>query len=334
MRRKPFVPMAAAGLLAAALFAAPARGEAQVTQSLTLNPGWNAIFLEVEPATNDFAELFAGLPVESVWGWLDKTFSMQFVQNPNALLPDAPGWRARFLKPGEEYLSTLHALQGNRAYLVKLGGSVARSWSVSGKPSLQPIPWVPNSFNLTGFHLDPAIPAAQMPTVAEFLAPSEAHAGKAFYRLVGDAWTYVDDPAAARLKAGEAYWIWCEGGSDYQGPLALDLPARTGLDFSGGLSELKLTVVNREATSRSVTILQEPLPIPEVLVVRSWNGTTGKVEWPPLSALGPLTVDGSGGVSLGVAVRRADFTTDLVEQVLTVRDDRGTRIFVPVTARR
>ena len=36
-------------------------------QQIVLRPGWNAVFLEVDPAPEECAALFAGMPVESVW---------------------------------------------------------------------------------------------------------------------------------------------------------------------------------------------------------------------------------------------------------------------------
>src|SRR5437762_5568389 len=34
-----------------------------VTQTITLNPGWNAVYLEVQPANSDCDAVFAGMPV-------------------------------------------------------------------------------------------------------------------------------------------------------------------------------------------------------------------------------------------------------------------------------
>src|SRR5437867_7686304 len=62
------------------------------TQTITLNPGWNAVYLEVEPASPDCDALFAGLPVESVWAWNRRFSSVQFIQDANALLPGQPDW--------------------------------------------------------------------------------------------------------------------------------------------------------------------------------------------------------------------------------------------------
>ena len=37
------------------------------TQSIVLEPGWNAVYLEVQPEPRECDAVFAELPVESVW---------------------------------------------------------------------------------------------------------------------------------------------------------------------------------------------------------------------------------------------------------------------------
>ena len=61
-----------------------------VTQSITLNPGWNAVFLEVQPANPDCDAVFAGIPVESVWAWNRRYSSVQFIQDAAQLVPGQP----------------------------------------------------------------------------------------------------------------------------------------------------------------------------------------------------------------------------------------------------
>jgi hypothetical protein len=53
------------------------------TQSFTLQPGWNAVYVEVEPADNSTDALFAGLPVASVWTPAERASSADFIQDPS-----------------------------------------------------------------------------------------------------------------------------------------------------------------------------------------------------------------------------------------------------------
>lgn len=57
--------------------AGPAGAAHEVTQTIELQPGWNSIFLEVQPASNDTVSVFNGLPISSVWTWIPKDGSAQ-----------------------------------------------------------------------------------------------------------------------------------------------------------------------------------------------------------------------------------------------------------------
>ena len=62
------------------------------TQTIVLRPGWNAVYLEVQPEPRDCDSIFAKLPVESVWGWNRRFTTVQFIQDANQLLPGRPDW--------------------------------------------------------------------------------------------------------------------------------------------------------------------------------------------------------------------------------------------------
>ena len=61
-------------------------------QSITLNPGWNAIYLEVQPAFDDCDVVFAGIPVESVWAWNRRFSTVQFIEDAANLIAGQPDW--------------------------------------------------------------------------------------------------------------------------------------------------------------------------------------------------------------------------------------------------
>ena len=97
-----------------------------LTQRVPLQPGWNAVHLQVQPEPGDCAGIFAGQPVQSVWQW-DRRFStIQFSVDPATLLPEAPDWQV-WLPPSDPraFLSRLPALQGGQAYLIKVASNAA-----------------------------------------------------------------------------------------------------------------------------------------------------------------------------------------------------------------
>src|SRR5687767_4407556 len=62
------------------------------TQTINLRPGWNAVFLEVQPEPRESDAVLAGLPVEAVWRWNRRFNPVQFIQDPDTLVPASPDW--------------------------------------------------------------------------------------------------------------------------------------------------------------------------------------------------------------------------------------------------
>ncbi len=310
-------------LLIPALIPAAARADATVTQEFELRPGWNAIFLEVQPEPDDPATVFAGVPVESVWTWFEPSSAVQFIQNPGEGDWNQAAWGAYLKAEDQGFLTNLHAVIANRAYLVKLEGSQAVSWSVAGRPTSGLIEWVADSFNLVGFRV-----ASAPPTFADLLAPSSAHVGQAIYRI-GDSgnWEFVDDPASASVRSGEAYWVYCEGASTYQGTLDVQLPGGDGLDFGALTDSLTITLHNLSDQTVDVTIV--PLSTDVDLAYRTLS-ETGDFEWPPLQDMPAIRLGPDGWNNLRIAVRRETLEVERAESVIQITDGRGTRLQVPV----
>src|SRR2546430_886868 len=104
--------------VAAVCFAAGVARSQNVTQSFTLQPGWNAIYLEVRPTDNSTATIFSNLPVASVWTRAERLSSVDFIQDASEALFNRAGWLGWFhpSRP-EAFLGNLFAVQANRAYL-------------------------------------------------------------------------------------------------------------------------------------------------------------------------------------------------------------------------
>jgi len=322
------------GILALTVLLVTVRAQAQVTQTFTLKPGWNAVFLEIQPEPRDPASVFAGLPqLDSVWTWLSRESTAEFIQNPDEGLWGEPGWHAYFTSEKESFLTNLFAVLGNQSYLVKMKASAPAEtpWIVGGNPSVRKIRWLPKSFNLVGFHLAPDNP----PTFQTFFAPSSAHTGtgQAMYRFSNQSgkWESVENPATAKLAAGEAYWVYCEGSSTYQGPLRVDLPMSDGLNYGASLTRLTVTLNNISEVGRTVGL---SLAGGVVLYYREYDPTAGYFTWHPLGQMSPIALDPGHSQNVWLEVRRNQMTTGVSQSVLTIADDKGIRIQVPVSAER
>ncbi len=240
--------------LAICLAGLPATGQ-WVTQTLPLQPGWNAVHLEVQPELADCDTLFAGLPIESVWAWTPRLSTVQFIQDPNELLPGQPDWLTH-LPPDHAARATrnLFSIRGGRSYLIKLKtGAVAMNWTLRGRPVIRHPEWVADSFNLVGF----AIAPSGSPSFQSFFSGSAAHARKPVYRLnaLGQ-WELVSDPASTALASGKAYWVYCQGQSTFAGPLQVEVEQSDGLNYGRILTEQTLRIKNTSASPASFTVRQ------------------------------------------------------------------------------
>ena len=81
------------GVVGVVFMVLAAVGHAQwATQAIPLSPGWNAVFLEVQPENNACDAVSAGLPVESVWAWNRRFEPVRYIQDAAGLDPDQPEW--------------------------------------------------------------------------------------------------------------------------------------------------------------------------------------------------------------------------------------------------
>ncbi len=322
------------------------------TQSITLNPGWNAVYLEVQPAVEDCDVVFAGVPIESVWTWNRRFSSVQFIQDASQLIPGQPDWLVH-LPPDHSARATrnLFAMQGARSYLIKLkSGASASTWNIIGQPAIRPIDWLADSFNFAGFQIAPG----QAPTFQSFFSGSAAHSGKPMYRLNSSGvWEFIANPSGTSLRSGEAYWIYCQGASTFSGAIQLRLEQRDGLLYGKNLTEQTLRIKNNSASVRSLTIQELPsqtppstnFPVLAGSVPLSYykiDAANGQFGWFALPGqLQKLNMQPGEEWVLRLEVNRpqmADFMPPAVhngvlyQSLLNVSDDTGVRYLISVSS--
>jgi len=305
--------------------AGAARAEATATQTFTLQPGWNAIFLEVQPEPKEPVTVFRDLPVESVWTWFGRSSSVQFIQNPSEGLWGQPGWGTYFKSVSESFLTNLYAIFANRPYLVKLGGSQPVTWTVTGLPVAETKTWAANSFNLVGFHVNPQA----QPTFAALLSPSPAHAGQPVFRLNQQGtWEQVTNPAATTVRSGEAYWVYCKGVSSYQGPLSVEIPGSI-LDYGTSLVQHTIAISNTSSLARKVKL--RLLSGGSWLSYRTFNASSGYFEWKALAEMPLLQLAGGQKANIWLAVLREALPLGVTQGILEVSDDGGSLFLIRVS---
>ena len=256
-----------------------------VTQQIDLQQGWNAVFLEVEPYPPDCALQFEGMPIESVWTPNRQFQSVQFIQDPDELIPEAPDWHSFFPPDSPKSVATnLHLLEGGRAYMVYSASAV--SWLVKGQPKLAEQKWNPKNYNFVGFYVDPQSP----PTFGEWFADSSAQQPLDVWQFGADQrWHPISNAGATLIQSGVSYWVYCNDASDFQGPVRIDLLGATRIDFLSMTAEGEITVESAAAGKRDVTLnLQASEPPPTPL------SELPQIEIPPLAGSVVLVYQGFG----------------------------------------
>lgn len=220
------------------------------TQTISLKEGWNAVFLEVEAADPSPSAIFAGTPVDVAAQLLRMVRISRFATDPNEVLANDDSWGVWYGPEREESaFSNLYALRSHHALLVHSQKDF--TWNVTGKPFLKRIYWKPDSFNLVGF----PVSSTSTPTFAEFFRGVPAHEGQPVFRMSDGKWRKVERPAETLMRRGEAYWVFCRGGSDYQGPMDVRLSHGDHLRFAESHTGI-LIVENRSPNPGEVTLTQ------------------------------------------------------------------------------
>ncbi|HAB18041.1 MAG TPA: hypothetical protein PLX89_14865 [Verrucomicrobiota bacterium] len=301
------------------------------TQSIQLRTGWNAVYLEVQPANATSDDIFAQLPVDTVASFFPGRLEGQFLRQPG----DAPwreeGWGVWYSPQlPESALSTLREIPAPRALLIRATADF--TWNVSGEARASVLKWYADTCTFTGLPVDPESP----PTFAQFFSSSSGHRRLRIFRLEQDTWKLVRQPTLARARSGEAYWIQTDGASHYQGPLGLSLPASGELAFDRIGRGRPLRIVNEASSTEAhvqIAIVGGPNPVP--LWQLSRDATTlatvrqpvsETVHFPPLSA--------GDSTTWQVEPHRSAMTADSSSALLRISDGRGTLHWVPLNVLR
>lgn len=216
-----------------------------LTQTVTLQQGWNSVWLEVEPSQADPDLLFAGLPVEMVTTFIPVSAKYTSLRDPAADTWKDAEWRT--WQPDTaagSFLNNLHQLTAGQGYLIK--ATTGTTLTIPGTARLNRFEWRPQSFNLVGLPVDPASPI----TLGAFFANSPAHTPLRAFRLLNGKW--VQASSAEPTVAGRAYWVWCGTGSDHQGPVSLR-GGSISLNAADGMGSVEFRPAGNAALTISLT---------------------------------------------------------------------------------
>jgi hypothetical protein len=306
------------------------------TQSIALHKGWNSIFLEVYPLVADPAAIFANTPVDIAASYYAHNSSTEFMANPGSDMFKKAGWGVWYAgnRP-DAFLKTLYAIYGQQCYLVHAQSDY--TWTVTGAATPPSIRWQANAYNFVGF----SVSTQAAPTFAQFFSGSTAHNHNRLYRLSNDVWRRVVDPSAEVMQSGEAFWIYSDGASKYQGPLQVETKSSQGLLLGSATDVMTL----RNPTDHPVTPTIQHVPVggdstPLAIVVTALGDKTVPIQslvvpqpdgaW--TQALPPL--EAGAAIQVPFQLRVQDATKFMGGSLLKISTDLGTEVWLPVIAMR
>jgi hypothetical protein len=332
MKYNCFLAGLAGQLFLLTLFAVDAGADTLRTQVIHLHKGWNAVFVEVDPVNSKPDVFFQGTPVTMAAAFTGADRTVQFVQNPSTnLLTRQNGWDIWYAPSrADAFLTSLFQIAGNKPYLLYSDSDF--TLFVNGNSVLNSAKWKPNSFTLTGFGVDEVSP----PTFDQFFDGSSAHHPYRIYRLINDAWVKVDNAKTTQMHSGEAYWIYCQGGSDFQGPLTAQIQIDTAVLLRGG-KPAGVMLQNNTRNPLNVCVQNitggGQLPVAYVLrAVTATNVLTATYDLPDNFPMQPFDAAEKRGFWLTLRSERMN----MPEQtgLLKITTDLGTQNWLPISSKR
>ena len=291
----PLVALALLGL-------APIASAQWATQTNSLRPGWNSVYLHVDPSHTNISGL-VGIadPIEEIWLWNSDLPPGQALVQPQSPVPGSQ-WSTWTRTEGAA--SELQTLRGNVAMLVRVS-EVAPSfeWRVKGRPVAPSYRWTLSGLNFVGF------PAATTPApfFDNFLSrDSQAidwgQDAEIFRYQGGNLGTtnpILVSPIAYRLtslRRDQAYWV--RSGNIYNqyfGPFVVSGPGPNGLRFSDSIGSYRVVLKNMANSNLTITLRQVASEMPP-------SGQPAEAGLLPLLVRGPINTTNLtfGYSSLGV----------------------------------
>lgn len=231
------------------------------THTLTLQPGWNAVQLLVQP-TQDLCEvIFSNTAVDQVQWWRREGIGPQFELSPAELFPRSADFNQWYATNAG--LSTFFSLQAGESYEILQTSSVAIDVPIKGRVVLNPFYWVPSTPSNAGQNLVglPVPPAGNEVSFQRFFSYSpnfEVNSSTATVFSVDAAGNpqQVFNPALVGINRGEAYWITAgENAHRYEGPIRVSTTSgRRILDYGSMMTPQTIVIENVSSTNRFVQV--------------------------------------------------------------------------------
>ena len=222
------------GLILALLLACQGTAVAQWrTQTIDFEPGWNPVYLHVQPEPRGCDAVFTNAGVDVVSWWRCGGNGTEFDTDPSDPFPREAHWLSWHADDPE--LSSFSSLLSGEAYMVHVQSNVPPfSLCLKGLALLNPQEWHAGELVLTGMPAGPTNPA----TFFDFFhytdeIPVNFSDGGEIYRVDDEAmpqrvFEHLQRPVAGFPRVSRArHWLWRQSQS---GHAADQEPGRFGAD--------------------------------------------------------------------------------------------------------
>ena len=330
-------------LFAAAMMSAAATAQ-QIEQTITLKPGWNAVYVSVAPkASAD--EVFADWPVRSVSAYNAQSFlrtASTAGGKTGESVVNAPYWIWSREAP---QANTLNAVAADSVLWCYATNTAAVSVTLCGVPAAPRIAWhsskagTADTLNPIGMRLVGSVklsdwlagsPALENGTV--YVMGGTAEAAPSFGPAVG----FSNKPV--NVSDGTVVFVSGAEVSDWSGPLYI-MP-RAGIDFGaiGMVDEMSIRNDGEDEKTVNITYIDsvDGMPRPDLLYRESYS-ETATAEWQPLTNTLTRTLATGETWRVAIALDRSKLANTDAEigGVLRIEETGGTRTlaWLPVSAK-
>lgn len=293
-----------------------------VENTISLDKGWNAIYLEATPETPELDTFFANTGVTRVGSYQREAYkaTAQYDSEGN-IRNQKPISYLVWEKGGA---STLKNLRGGNCYLVYT--TAAETITYLGIPVAPQMTWRDTASGEMAALVAPSLPEGTSVTAAEYFAEGP-YDKKGVFEILGQkppAPQFLSSLSAKpKVTSGKAYALGATQTTDWPGVLEVRGDVGDALHFAAGESVATLTIINRGTKTREVNVeLLESAKTEETL--------------PPVSGLSTnVTIEAGQRALLKATLDRSSLDkTATYAGVVTVSDLGGTqmRVRLPVTA--
>jgi hypothetical protein len=248
-------------------------GEVEEIQTFALQPGWNAIYLKVQPENAYIEDVLADIPWTSVWRFKNRRGVAQYIEDLSESDWDNPEWLVRF-SPNDEngdpnphvFANDLIKFRSDNAYLIHVSEveNLPYTLSVKGVVAPSSAPWVPDSYNLRGFPIsNQPVTTRDLFQLDPALWDTANDQPRAMYRLTSKGlWARMTGNDT--ILSDKAYWIYSTGAVKKAYPIQVTLDFGDTMKFDANLDERRVTLTNHTDADRMIYFTMGPAGVQEI----------------------------------------------------------------------